>query len=394
MIQPKLIRVLCLLSLVSSPAIASACAWDRDTLEAEAKGIPDTIRVITGRFERNPDLYYEMRLARVEKQLQSTPDDLELYDDAGVACDRLHRSNEAIAWMGKKLAKMVKMQRGGDRKVLREHRYRYLANLGTFVAHLWLREGADRSRLLEMKRARDLIAAAIVLNPDAHFGREKYQLQAMEWMIAPENKQKTNDSSLPTFIETNLSSEEAHKAVEGLSGLIVLGDAWRSIDVFHALAVALQDDHQKSSVAYLAYLRCFEMIGAGGKSVASTATEGALKGKIKGGYYTETEGYVTNDAALRKQFAMLRAEADEWHAQRTAFVIERLKLGRHPDTDPAFWNGWEAPPASSLYIPTEQEERMRLWRYVSIGVTVCGVLLVSLLLLKFARRKRTAGATP
>src|SRR5690554_4853590 len=39
-----------------------ACLWDYDTLRAEARGVPGVAEIITGRFERNPPLYYEMRL--------------------------------------------------------------------------------------------------------------------------------------------------------------------------------------------------------------------------------------------------------------------------------------------------------------------------------------------
>lgn len=33
---------------------ARACLWDSDTLETEAKGLPGILKIITGRFERNP----------------------------------------------------------------------------------------------------------------------------------------------------------------------------------------------------------------------------------------------------------------------------------------------------------------------------------------------------
>src|SRR5438105_1575377 len=92
-------------TLVAAPGVAltlglpaSACIWDRDTLATEVSGIMDTVRVITGRFERNPPLYYEMRLKRVAAEVVASPDKLELYDDAGVACDRLGRDDEALHW--------------------------------------------------------------------------------------------------------------------------------------------------------------------------------------------------------------------------------------------------------------------------------------------------------
>src|SRR5688500_1406183 len=95
-------RTIWIIAVAALAALASACLWDRDTLGMEVKNFPGLAQVITGRFERNPPLYYEMRLARVTKEIARTPEKLELYDDAGVACDRLGRSDEAIAWMKRK----------------------------------------------------------------------------------------------------------------------------------------------------------------------------------------------------------------------------------------------------------------------------------------------------
>jgi hypothetical protein len=91
---------------LASCATASACLWDRDTLateeSAKRRRTLEIVRVITGRFERNPPLYFEMRLSRVAAELQRDPTKFDLYDDAGVASDRLGRSDEAIEWMAKK----------------------------------------------------------------------------------------------------------------------------------------------------------------------------------------------------------------------------------------------------------------------------------------------------
>ena len=110
---------------------ASACLWDRDTLDNEARGIPDVIRVITGRFERNPPLYYQMRLDRVQKEVRSSPARLDLYDDAAVACDRLGRDDDAIQLMERKREILGSSTMAASA----DHRYRLHANLGTFYAH-------------------------------------------------------------------------------------------------------------------------------------------------------------------------------------------------------------------------------------------------------------------
>ena len=154
----------------------SACLWDRDTLAFEGSQYGEILNVIAGRFPRNPDIFYEARLARVTREIADDPDNLGLYDDAGVACDRLHRPAEAIAWMEKKAA-ILATDPDPD------HEYRYHANLGTFLIHRWLRAGAKADQP-EGKQGAEHIRKAIGINPDAHFGREAIQRQAIEWILA------------------------------------------------------------------------------------------------------------------------------------------------------------------------------------------------------------------
>ncbi len=342
--------------LLGLPLSAAACLWDRDTPADEAKGLPEVVAVLTGRFARNPPLFYEMRLERVSARIEKHPDDLGAYDDAGVACDRLGRGDEAIGWMEKKRARMPIPPLDPEAPAVKEHLYRYHANLGTFLVHRWIRRGAERSRLDEVKAAREEIAQALAINPDAHFGREKYQLRALDWIIAPPMVQPGFD--LPNLLGWSFdddygqatSPEQARDAVRGLSGLIVLGNAWESIDVFHALNVALQRDSTgfergreggRNTLAYLAWLRCRELIDAGKGAMLPDAPKGeALKEMLR------RPNFVKAEELLAPAFVGLRAEAEAWQTARTAFLLERLKQGRHPDTDPRFWDGYieSAPP--------------------------------------------------
>jgi hypothetical protein len=164
---------------------AVACLWDRDTPAQEARGIPEVVDVLTGRFPRYPSLYYEMRLVRVARHLQSHPDDLTAYDDAGVACDRLAQGDEAISWMAKKKAELEKLDTA--RPDVKEHQYRYHANLGTFLVHRWASQGADRARIAEVESACDEIAKALEINPDKSADRKSYRISligALETSIA------------------------------------------------------------------------------------------------------------------------------------------------------------------------------------------------------------------
>ena len=50
---------------------------------------------------------------------------------------------------------------------------------------------------------------------------------------------------------------------------------------------------------------------------------------------------------VKAAYAKLRAEADAWQKARLDFMLPRLEAGRHPDTDPTFWQGYvETPPPS------------------------------------------------
>ncbi len=282
--------------LIWTTLTAHACLWDSDTLKDEAKGLPDVIQIITGRFERNPPLYYSIRLDRVAAALKFSPKSLELYDDAGVACDRLGHDEEAIQWMAKKRAILDGMP--ADDPNAREHRYRYFANIGTFRIHRWIRAGADRRNLQEAKQARAEINEALALNPNAHFGREAYQAQVIGWIIdeprSTRHQAHSNDSGekseAATFAEILIARKgDSDEAVKGLAGLIALGSAWESTDVFSALS-SLLNAKGKSVVAYLAQLRC--------------------------------------------------EDAETWSAKRTDYMLVRLKAGRHPDTDANFWSGY------------------------------------------------------
>jgi hypothetical protein len=329
------------------PQRTNACLWDRDTLAMEAEQYPGITEIITGRFDRYPDLYYEMRLERVSLQLKESPGDLSLYDDAGVACDRLGRHDEAILWMSRKRTVLDTLDSPDN-----EHEYRYLANLGTFHIHRWLSEGADRTDMQDTMRARDLIAAAMDLNPEAHFGRERYQLLAIEWLIGLDEYQDGESQTIlhriPKYRNPHGTSRNEltglgyDDAVEGLTGLIALGNAWRSLDVPNALAYALSDrgDH---ILAMVCMQRLNELYESGARSLNPDFNY-TLLGRVPGSYEVEPEYGAQIDA----WYLQARSESQGHTARRDAYLLNRLEDGEHPDTHPEFWRDWiesTSPPA-------------------------------------------------
>ena len=165
--------------------------------------------------------------------------------------------------------------------------------------------------------------------------------------------------------------------MRGLAGLVVLGNAWESVDIFHALNVALQRNSLgyergreggRNTLAYLAWLRCRELIDAGKGSMLPDAPKGeALKAMLR------KPDFVMAETLLDPAYTKLRAEADAWHAARTAFMMGRLKAGRHPDIDPHFWDGYTERPAPGL--PTiSVPEAYHSWRRMRERIVLLVVL--------------------
>lgn len=181
--------------------------------------------------------------------------------------------------------------------------------------------------------------------------------------------------------------QQADDAVRGLAGLVALGNAWESVDVFHALNVALQHDTLgfardrdggRNNLAYFAWLRCRELIDVGQGSVLPDAPRGqALKAMLP------RPDFMTAEVLLDPAYARLRAEADAWHAARTAFLLRRMQEGRHPDTDPSFWDGYTEPPAPGLpreSVPHAYSARLARRRRFALmmvgGIPLLAVALV------------------
>ncbi len=340
-------RLLLLLPLLLiSPA--SACLNDRDSdsLATQAAKFPDTLRVITGRFERNPPLYYQMRIRRELAQLQKNPRDFGLYDDIAVAFDRLHRDDEALQIMAKKRALLPPFD--AKNPAQKEAWYRYYANAGTFHAHRYL--GRKAGDLAEMKVARAMIKRAIEIKPNAHFGREKYQLLAMDWIVATKAKKTTQ--SLTGFLNTKdkwedgesevVNTSRIQAAATGLSGLIVLGAAWQSVDVFEALASSLNTKNG-ITLSHLALLRTQELLNENRKSLSPQQVNSSEIASRLGALFSSDYQSGLNDKNIKtldQLFPKLRAEAETWNSARQNYMLTRLQKGAHPDTNPKFWTDW------------------------------------------------------
>ncbi len=204
--------------------------------------------------------------------------------------------------------------------------------MGTSMVHQWVHRGAKRSEIGEVKAARVLIARAVQIKPNAHLGREKYQLMVMDWVIDPNEPRPSWYSSGPVPLHERLDLRYEHTAdvARGLSGLVMLGGAWESPDTFEALSQVFRH-HNQSHLEDLASLRTSDLIRNGHSFlIPDTNSIFLANQRIQN---EEDRGIYTS----------LRKEADDWQAKRLAYMMPLLKAGRHPDTDPHFWDKWHDP---------------------------------------------------
>ncbi|MCE9533562.1 MAG: hypothetical protein K8T89_20925 [Planctomycetes bacterium] len=146
------------------PAVAIACMWDYDTIRMERARFPGTLELITGKFLRHSPEFYQWRIENRLKRLESDPTNAALLDDLAVAYDKTGQHEKAIETALKT-------------ETIHPDRYETASNLGTFYFHA----GRPREGL-------PYIVRALKINPNAHFGREKYQLMLTEYVLKQQDQ--------------------------------------------------------------------------------------------------------------------------------------------------------------------------------------------------------------
>ena len=341
-------RILAFLLLFTIPL--PGCLWDSDTIREELASRIDSVKILVGWFNRYPPIYYEDRLNRVTAQLKTEPTQASLYDDAAVACDRLGRPTEAIAWMEKKqqFAKTEQTAAGEP-----STRYKTLANLGTFYAHRWIKatksgQNPDKS---DLEKAIELVSLAIQENPEAHFNREKYQLLLLQWLNGEENILTEMAQNHHKVISLNFEELGYKDMGEGLLGLVRLGAAWRSPDIFYFLQ-CYYESQQLGHPRLIANLRVAELLADGQNFLSSEITpmfhDPAELSSPSGA--TNLRGPLVESTLQFYEQARLATEQRE--AALTNYVETNISHGRHPDTVDDFWKEWQEPQFLSLPLTT------------------------------------------
>lgn len=183
----KTISLIVFLICILPPIAIFACIWDYDTIKMERARFPSALELITGKFLRHSTEFYQWRISDRLKKLEKDPTNVTLLDDLAVAYDKTGQHDKAI-------------ETTQNTEKIKPGRYETSANLGTFYFHAGkLEEGLP------------YIKKALTINPDAHFGREFYQLALVEYLL---HQRKNDPLKLPladvTYPENSKSGSEIY----------------------------------------------------------------------------------------------------------------------------------------------------------------------------------------
>jgi tetratricopeptide (TPR) repeat protein len=228
------------------PGPAAACGWDNETDHAEAKSLPCVFEILIGAYPQHTPEYYEARIAAADQALLWAPHSLEALDMKAVALIKLKRYEEARA------ALLLRAEADPDG-------YGTHANLGTLYTFTG-----------ELELALKHIDEAMDIEPEAHFGREKYHRMLVVYLqevAADPARAKGKDFlGLELSREQRLKGSEAafvksgleEDAFDALASMIAVYGADELPDLYFAFGniLALRGYPR---LAYSAYQRAVEL---------------------------------------------------------------------------------------------------------------------------------------
>lgn len=146
-----------------------ACINDSDTKFFEQQKFPGVQQLMAGDFVTHSKEFYAWRAKDRLEKIKKEPNNLAYYDDLAVSYEKSGDTPKAIETLTAMYQKAP-------------NRYEILANLGTFYIHN-----------KQYAKGLELLKKAIIINPDAHFGREVYQIKLVEYLL------KENPNGAITF---------------------------------------------------------------------------------------------------------------------------------------------------------------------------------------------------
>jgi tetratricopeptide (TPR) repeat protein len=200
---------LALLSILFFTNIAFACINDYSSRQFEFQPFPTENQLISGDFHIHSKAFYEWRINDRLKKIKEDSNNPALLDDLAVSYEKTGQTQLAIDTLQNVLSKYP-------------NRYETLANLGTFYIHH-----------NEYEKGLELLKKAIIINPQAHFGREIYQIKVVEYIIS---LKKIKPLIFPIQTTTNFADfilkgvdqknqkNELILAIVGVSGMLKFGN--------------------------------------------------------------------------------------------------------------------------------------------------------------------------
>jgi tetratricopeptide (TPR) repeat protein len=317
-------RLLAVVLVLLLPGVSVACFWDYDTLAMERARFPSALELITGKFLRHSPEFYEWRVRDRSAKVEKDPSNLALLDDLAVAYEKLGQHDKAIEIALKQ-----------DR--IQPNRYETMANLGTFYIHAG-----------QLDKGVDYIDKAIQINPDAHFGREKYQKLLVEYVLA--QRKKRNGAQLPLRGGASFRSflvkdgnefplDEAQAATRGVLGMMKFGN-YDSPILLEALADVLTHGHYATPItpdnldgkllAARAYLKAAYEVND--PKVTAKYREFAKVTLIEQTARPDIEEPISLEA-LEMEFQKELAEARDWYAELREKEIGWIRDGKNPEEE-------------------------------------------------------------
>ena len=339
---------------------AQACLWDRDTLQQERMRFPSTLELITGHFLRHSPDFYRWRIKDRSKKIAGGSNELGLYDDLAVAHDKLGQHDQAI----KVILQKEKLSPG---------LYETAANLGTFYIHA----GRFEEGLEQIDRALDI-------NPDAHFGRERYQKLLVRYLLSrhvngqlqlPLDNSPRNafePSGFARFVlqtnniaheDSNAISEEVAKAFKGVLGMMRFGkhDSPVLLEAAADLILATGYPNDGKRLAVRALLKASYETKTESRKYRQLA-ESAIFSQTS----SPSETTQLRLEALEKTFRKELEQASAWFQDLELKEREWIKRGADPEAE--FNKQYTAPPQAGLLPKIEQRSRSWTWTLAFLAV--------------------------
>ena len=381
-------------------AVLLACPLAASTQDRDRPGdnfVATVADACSGRFDRLPPRYYEMRVERLQGALAPSRLDnaqaLGAADNLCVALLRLGRFPAALQVLDRKAAALEGL-RGRDALLFNAHSNRTLKNRAMCLLARW-RQGGD---------ARDLEAALALVQRAAkeapHISENALLAREFEfWRRA----QPPTDGLFPNLLGIRevdvragrpgaLQALRLPDAITHLARRVTYGGEYQSADLFYALSLACAAEGRTGD-AGLCWARLCDLIESGARVHAQHSLgNDALKRA------TASHLGSADLAGYRRRLEALKREAATWAKERGAMIAQALERGEHPDTMPTFWTRWmeqEPAPEPDAFTALEPEEDAQplvgtaLW-IGGVAAALFLFLVVGGLAIYFARRHPAA----